>query len=129
MPLSLAPISLKRANDFVQRHHRHNGRTSRDGGKFAVAAGVGGVVVGVAVVGNPLSATLMDGWTAEVLRVCTPDDAERNCCSMLYGACWRAWKGMGGRRLVTYTLATEPGTSLRAAGFRRAAEVKGRGKG
>jgi hypothetical protein len=87
------------------------------------------VVVGVAIVGNPLSATLMDGWTAEVLRVCVSDEAPRNACSMLYGACWRAWKAMGGSKLVTYTLRTESGASLRAAGFVLAAEVRGRKAG
>ncbi|SLB33401.1 XF1762 family protein [Mycobacteroides abscessus] len=38
--------------------------------------------------------------------------------SMLYGAAWRAAKAMGYRRLVTYTLASESGASLRAAGWR-----------
>lgn len=36
---------------------------------------------------------------------------------MLYAACWRAWRSMGGRRLVTYTLPTESGSSLRGAGW------------
>ena len=31
------PISLREANDFVEAFHRHSGRTSRDGGKFAIA--------------------------------------------------------------------------------------------
>jgi len=43
---------------------------------------------------------------------------------MLYGACWRAWRAMGGKRLITYTLQTEPGTSLRGAGWRIVAECK-----
>jgi hypothetical protein len=33
---------------------------------------------------------------------------------------------MGGRRLITYTLASEPGSSLEAAGFQREGKVKGR---
>ncbi len=127
--LVLKPTTLKKANDFVQSHHRHNGRTSRDGGKWAVSVTLDDEVVGVAIVGNPLSATLMDGWTAEVLRVCTPDESTRNACSMLYAACWRAWKAMGGRKLATYTLRTESGASLRAAGFVNVAAVRGRGKG
>ena len=124
--LVLTPTTLRKANDFVQMHHRHNGRTSRDGGKWAVSVTCDADIVGVAIVGNPLSATLMDGWTAEVLRVCTADVAPKNVCSMLYSACWRAWKAMGGRRMVTYTLQTEIGTSLRAAGWVIAAKSPGR---
>jgi hypothetical protein len=118
--LNLQPITLGKANDWLDGVHRHNGRTSRNGGKFAISAvDEDGDVVGVAIVGNPLSATYMDGFTAEVLRVCTAsEDAPKNVCSMLYAACWRAWRAMGGRRLITYTLQTEAGTSLRAAGWR-----------
>lgn len=113
----LAPTTLRKANDFVADHHRHNGRTSRNGGKWAVSIMVENEVVGVAIVGNPLSATLMDGWTAEVLRVCVVDEAPKGSCSMLYSACWRAWRAMGGRRLITYTLQSESGASLRGAGW------------
>ena len=99
----LVPITLREANAFVESHHRHNGRTARNGGKFAVGVeartrtGEGITLVGVAIVGNPLSATYMDGFTAEVLRVCTSPEAPKNICSMLYSACWRAWRAMGGR--------------------------------
>jgi hypothetical protein len=121
--LTLRPITLRGANDFVASFHRHNGRTARNGGRFAISVEAGGMLVGVAIVGNPLSATFMDGFTAEVLRVCTSPEAPKNVCSMLYGACWRAWRAMGGRRLVTYTLKTESGSSLRGAGWRVLAEA------
>lgn len=68
--LRVVPCTLRKANDFVEIYHRHSIRTSRDGGKFAIAAALGNEAVGVAIVGNPLSATLMDGLTAEVLRAC-----------------------------------------------------------
>lgn len=132
--LTLVPISLREANDFVSEYHRHNGRTSRDGGKFAIGAegdcedGLR-TLVGVAIVGNPLSATYMDGFTAEVLRVCTSPRAPKNCCSMLYGACWRAWRAMGGKKLITYTLQSESGASLRGAGWSVIAQTKPTGKG
>ncbi len=122
--LTVVPMTLREANDFVQSFHRHNGRTARDGGKFAIGAQAGDALVGVAIVGNPLSATLMDGLTAEVLRVCVLPNAPRNANSFLYGACWRVWRAMGGIRLVTYTLATESGASLRGAGWRVVGEVK-----
>lgn len=120
----LVPCTLRAANDFVSKHHRHNGRTSRNGGKWAVGVMVDNVLVGVAIVGNPLSATLMDGWTAEVLRVCTIEEAPKGCCSMLYNSCWRAWRAMGGRRMITYTLETETGASLRGAGWRIVGQTK-----
>lgn len=63
--LRVVPCSLRKANDFVEAFHRHNLRTSRDGGKFAVAVAAGSDAVGVAIVGNPLSASLMDGLTAD----------------------------------------------------------------
>ena len=67
------------------------------------------------MVGRPVSRMLQDGWTAEVTRVCTLGG--KNACSMLYAACWRACRAMGYTRLLTYTLDTEPGTSLTAAGW------------
>lgn len=122
--LTLVPLTLREANDFVANFHRHNGRTARNGGKFAIGASDGERLVGVAIVGNPISATFMNGFTAEVLRACVHDDAPRNTNSFLYGACWRAWRAMGGRRLVTYTLRTESGASLRGAGWKIVGEVK-----
>lgn len=123
--LRVVPCSLRKANDFVESFHRHNFRTSRDGGKFAVAVALDATVVGVAIVGNPLSATLMDGFTAEVLRACVSPDAPRNCNSFLYGACRRIWFEMGGRKILTYTLTEESGASLRGAGWNMAATIKG----
>lgn len=119
----ICPVTLSEANDFVESFHRHNGRTSRNGGKWAVGAEAGDNLVGVAIVGNPLSATFMDGRTAEVLRVCVVAAAPKGTCSMLYAACWRCWRAMGGSRLVTYTLNTESGASLRGAGWKVVAEL------
>ena len=124
----LMPCTLREANDFVAQFHRHNGRTSRNGGKWAVACGSEDVgMVAVAIVGRPIARMLDDGFTAEVLRCCSRDAAPKGANSMLYGACWRAWRAMGGRKLVTYTLQTESGASLRGAGWRVVGEVKGGG--
>lgn len=119
--MNLRPITLREANDFVENFHRHNGRTSRDGGKFAIGLEENGILCAVAIVGNPLSSTFMDGFTAEVLRLCCRDT--RNGASMLYAACWRAWRAMGGKKLITYTLKTESGESLRASGWRTVGET------
>lgn len=123
MRLSLVPVSFREAAAFVQLHHRHH-RPSV-GQKFAIAvADDTGAVRGVAVVGRPVARHNDDGWTLEVTRVAT--DGAANACSMLYAAAWRAARALGYRRLVTYTLVTEPGTSLRAAGWRLIGEVAGR---
>lgn len=124
MSLEVAPVTLRRANDFVAEYHRHSGRTVRNGGKFAIGAYFEGVLIGIAIVGNPLSATFMDGVTAEVTRLCVLPSAPKNACSFLYGRCWRIWQQMGGKRLVTYTLQSESGSSLRGAGWKVTGEVK-----
>jgi hypothetical protein len=120
MRLAVVPMTLGEANVFVERHHRHS--VPVVGHKFSVGcATMGGQIVGVGIVGRPVSRGLDDGWCLEVLRVCT--DGTPNACSMLYGTCWRAARALGYRRLVTYTLKTEPGTSLTAAGWRIVGEV------
>jgi hypothetical protein len=78
---------------------------------------------GVAIVGRPVARLLQDGYTAEVVRCCT--DGTRNAPSMLYAAAWRACRALGYRRLLTYTLPSEGGASLRAAGWRLIGEAGG----
>ena len=119
--MKLQPITLREANAFIERHHRHH-RPPR-GCLFCVAVSNEEEVVGVAVVGRPVSRHLQDGWTAEVTRVAT--DGTRNACSMLYGAAWRAAKALGYKRLLTYTLPSEGGASLRGAGFQLIGEAGG----
>ncbi len=113
MPLELLPCSLAQANAFVQQHHRHHRPVI--GHKFSLAAVLGGKVVGVAIVGRPVSRFRDDGLTLEVTRLCT--DSTPNTCSFLYGAAARAAFALGYRRIGTYTLPDEGGASLRAAGW------------
>jgi hypothetical protein len=122
MSLDLVPMSIRDAQEFCEQHHRHH--RAPVGGLFAVGAADGSTVHGVAIVGRPVARGNDDGFTAEVTRVAT--DGARNVCSMLYGASWRAAKALGYRKLITYTLADEAGTSLRAAGWRVVGEVRGR---
>lgn len=120
MALKLRPLSIKAANRHVCLHHRHNRPTQ--GGLFAVGCeDEAGSLVGVAIVGRPVARLAQDGWTCEVTRTCT--DGSRNACSLLYGACIRAARALGYHRVITYTLASEPGSSVRAAGFVRDGEV------
>jgi hypothetical protein len=120
--LRLAPIKFADAAEFVRLHHRHH--TPSRGHKFSIAAMLGDELVGVVVVGRPVSRERDDGWTLEVTRLCTI--GTKNACSFLYGAAARATFAQGYARLGTYTLKREPGTSLLAAGWKLIAEVKGR---
>lgn len=119
--LTIVPVSLKEANAFVDAHHRHHG--SARGHKFSIAVAVDDKIVGVCIVGRPVARNLQDDWTLEVVRLAT--DGTKNTCSALYAAAWRAARAMGYRRLITYILDTEPGTSLRAAGWKQIAATRG----
>lgn len=79
--------------------------------------------MGVVTVGRPIARRLQDGYTAEVTRLCTT--GEKNVASMLYAAAWRAARSMGYRRLITYTLASETGVSVKAAGWREVGSAGG----
>lgn len=120
--LVIAPISLKDANVFVSEHHRHHKPVV--GHKFSLAAIKGGEVVGVVIVGRPVSRHRDDGATLEVTRLCTV--GEKNACSFLYGAASKAAFALGFSRIGTYIRADESGVSLAAAGWRQISQTKGR---
>lgn len=129
--LVAVPVTLSEAKDFVARHHRHH--PAPVGGMFAIGCAdplmpdeqLGEGLAGVVIVGRPVARGLQDDWTCEVTRLCIIP-GHPNAASFLYSRAWRAAKAMGYRKLVTYTLVTEPGTSLRAAGLKDVARVKGR---
>lgn len=115
-------IKLDEANAFVAAHHRHHRPVV--GHLFSIGAALGDKIVGVAIIGRPVARMRDDGETAEVTRLCT--DGTKNACSFLYGAAARATFALGFKRIGTYILATEPGTSLTGAGWRLVGEVRGR---
>lgn len=122
MSLVIVPTTLDEANAFIAVHHRHHHPVP--GCKFCIAvADEYGIVHGVCVCGRPVARMLNDGWTLEVNRACT--DGTRNANSALYGAAWRAARALGYRRLVTYTLPTESGASLRGSGWKLVGEEGG----
>lgn len=121
MSLTIRPITLREANAYVAAHHRHNIPTN--GHKWSIAVYDGDRLCGVAIAGRPISRKIDDGETIEVRRVCT--DGTYNACSILYGACARIAKEFGYRRIVTYTLMSEPGTSLKASGWTAVAKSGG----
>lgn len=120
--LKLAPITISEARRYIAEVHRHN--LPPRGGVFAVAAQNDDRLVGVAVAGRPVARLLDDGKTLEVTRLAT--DGTPNACSLLYGACVRAAKALGYRRVYTYTLQREHGASLRASGWTLDAELDAR---
>jgi len=107
------PLTRSETNEYIRTHHRHHGPVA--GYKFAIGSVIDDQLVGIAVVGRPVSRVLDNGLTMEVTRLCT--DGTQNACSFLYAACARICKEMGYERLITYILESEPGTSLRATGW------------
>ena len=119
--LEIRPIHLKAACEFVRQYHRHN--IPPVGGKFAISCYESGRLCGVAICGRPIARRLDNGETLEIYRNCT--DGTRNACTNLYGACIRIARDMGYRKVITYTLESENGASLRAANFTFAGSAGG----
>lgn len=121
--LRIVPVTHVVANEFVREKHRHHRPTL--GAIFCVGVAAE-ELVGVAIVGRPVARRLDDGKTVEINRVCT--DGTRNACSALLGACRRVAKQLGYARIITYTLPSEGGASLKAAGYRFDGEAGGPSK-
>ena len=111
--MKLVPITFKEACEFIEKHHSHH--CSPQGWKFGIGLLKENSLVGVITIGRPVARLLDDGLTLEVTRCCT--DGSKNVASKLYAAAWRAVKNMGYTRLITYTLVTEKGICLKAAGW------------
>ena len=122
MSFTTIPLTLKEANDFVTEHHRHNKKCQ--GHRFSIGCVQNDKLIGVAICGRPLSRRLDSQFVLEVLRVCIKEPSPRNACSYLYGRAWRIWQAMGGKRILTYTLATESGSSMKAVGWDKISETK-----
>ena len=109
------PLTLDEANTLVSHWHRHHRPLAH--AKFCIGAALpDGRICGAAIVGRPVARLFDDGVSLEVNRLVT--DGTKNACSMLYGAVARAAKALGYSKVWTYTRVDEPGTSLRAAGWR-----------
>jgi hypothetical protein len=115
MRLQIVPCDFDEACVFVSRHHRHH--KPPVGHKFSLAvADEAGEIRAVCMVGRPVARGNDNGMTLELTRLAS--DGCKNACSCLYGAAWRATKSLGYVRLITYILDDEPGTSLKASGWR-----------
>jgi hypothetical protein len=118
MKLHVVPITVKSAQRYVKRWHRHLPEVQ--GGLFAVAVASEGEICGVAIVGRP-ARMAQDGWTCCVTRCAT--DGTANACSMLYQRCRRVAQLLGYRRVLTFTREDESGVSLLAMAAKAEAEL------
>jgi hypothetical protein len=122
--LRLSPIGLRAANEYVDRVHRHHQPVA--GHKFSVSVvDDHGELHGVGIAGRPKSRHLDAQGYLEIVRVAT--DGSQNACSTLYGALRRAGIALGysPEKIITYTLASESGASLRASGWYRDGRTDG----
>ena len=120
--LTIVPVELSEANQFVETHHRHHYPVV--GHRFSI-----GVIDednrlrGVAIIGRPVARLIDHRRVLEVTRLAT--DGCPNACSALYAAAARAGKAMGYERIQTYILDSETGITLKAAGWYCEASVPG----
>ncbi len=120
--LRMRPITLKEANGYVDRVHRHHKPVV--GHKLSIAVARDDEVVGVAILGRPVARAIDHASVIEVTRLAS--DGTPNVPSMLYSAAARIAQEMGYLKIQTYILKSEPGTTLRAAGWAKEADVAGR---
>lgn len=121
--MKLTPLKRDQARAFINKHHRHH--KAPVGDIFRIGLSINQELIGVIMIGRPVARNLDDGETVEVNRCCVIID-NKNACSRLYGAATRAAKALGYKKMVTYTLKFESGSSLRASGWTPEAEIKGR---
>jgi hypothetical protein len=120
--LEVIPLTIKQLNAYVEEHHRHHKKVQ--GHRFSIGViDQDGTLHGAASVGRPVARGCDPNRTAEVTRLVT--DGTDNCCSILYAAAARACKAMGFKKIQTYILETELGTSLKASGWVQEAVTAG----
>lgn len=108
------PLSRNEVNDYINKYHRHH--KAPVGYKFAIGAERDKTLVGIVVVGRPVARNINASEVVEVTRLCTI--GERNACSFLYAKAARIAREMGYKKIISYILETEEGTSLKAAGWK-----------
>ena len=122
--LRIIPLTLAAANDGIARWHRHHKPVT--GHRFSIGViDDAGTLRGVLCAGRPVARLLDQDLILEVNRLAT--DGCPNACSALYGAARRAARAMGYRQIITYILDSEPGTSLKAAGWVLVSDKRGGG--
>ncbi len=109
MKLTHVRISLAEANAFVAEHHRHHKPVV--GHLFSLGASIAG---SLQPSGRHRDGVIQGDQQWQHRRSCHLRDGSKNACSFLYF-----------KRIGTYILATEPGTSLTAANWRLVGETAG----
>lgn len=119
MPLKVLPAELRDANEWIQLLHRHH--PAVQGHRFSLMAKRYSkemspiAIVGVCVVGRPVSRRFDPSKVLEVTRLAT--NGYPNACTLLYSAAARVGREMGYASIQTYILQSESGLSLVAAGW------------
>jgi len=117
--LDIRPVRFGICKEFVLRHHHHCRPPA--GWRFGAGCFNGPTLVGVAMVGRPVARMLDASTIVEVNRLCInrdlSDSLRRNAASKLLGFAAREAKRRGFTEIITYTLESEGGGSMRAAGW------------
>lgn len=108
------PLTLREANDVVDRLHRHHKPVRFH--LFSLGALFGDRMCGAVIVMRPVNQSrAFEGLMVEVSRLAT--DGTRNAPSFLLGRAAKIAFAMGYMGVQTYTLPEEGGASLRAVGW------------
>lgn len=119
----IAWLPLREAASFIALHHRHH--KPSQGGIVALGMWEGDRLIGVGVIGRPVSKELQSKGHCEIVRSCIRDGVagtgdHANCAaSALLGRLRRAAAALGFTTMVTYTLPEESGSSLAGAGWKQ----------
>lgn len=114
--LYIIPLELSEANYLVSQWHRHH--QPAQGHRFSIGSiDDEGIIHSAAIIGRPVAR--LAGIPRDVLEVVRlVSDGTPNACSILYSAAARAGLALGYKRIQTYILESEIGTSLRAIGWK-----------
>lgn len=112
--LRVTPLTKRQTDAFVAQHHSHLGPSRLY--SWCVGISDDARLCCVATAGQPLAYQLCNGFTIEINRVAS--DGTPHAASMAVAALSRALLAIGYRRLLSYTLLGEAGTTYKAAGWR-----------
>ncbi len=129
--LTECAVTLAQAKQFVKEWHRHHQPPIgwKWGHGLASWTGEKDQLIAVVMVGRPVARAINHRQVVEVNRLCVHPDLDRalvwNAASQLYGRAAREAKRKGFKKIITYTLESESGVSLKAAGWTPEARTKG----
>lgn len=125
--LDVRPIDQAAAKAFIREHHEHNPPPAGD--RFRGSIWNGPTLLGVCMVGRPVGRGLDHTRICEVNRLCLDrsisDQLRWKAASELYTWAATETRKRGYAKVITYTLESESGMSLRYARWKREAKTKG----